>query len=208
MEVAEARNRDLAVSGDDELLVVPISDVDEAGVLDRAGRREALEVVRGSGHSERDAGHCLREDQDSEVVWVRGRSPAVVGVAFVSAHLQVDRAFREDVRRQADAQAAHGECAGHEGVRAVARRQEDARGHQRTGAELAERSVRVLGQNRADVRVGRVDCPPGNRLGPRRKGDQKDDPEHPEKPRRPRTPLAERQHRNPPFLGRNGRGRH
>ena len=128
---------------------------------------------------------------------IRGRSPAVIGMALVSAHLQVDRAFREDVRRQADAQAAHGECAGHEGVRAVARRQEDARGHQRAGAELPERSVRVLGQNRADVRVGRVDRPPGDGLGPRRESDYEDHPEHPKKPRHPRPPLAE-QHRNPP----------
>src|SRR5256712_14157127 len=85
-------------------------------------------------------GHCLREDEDAEVMRIRGRSPAVVGMALVSAHLQIDRTFREDVRREADAQAAHGERAGHEGVRAMARRQEAARGHQRTGAEIAERS--------------------------------------------------------------------
>src|SRR2546422_321165 len=67
----------------------------------------------------------------------------------------------------------------------------------RAGAELAKRSVRVLGQNRADVRVGRVDRPPGDGLGPRRESDYEDHPEHPKKPRHPRPPLAE-QHRNPP----------
>src|SRR2546428_2557939 len=95
VQVPEARRRDLTVSGEHEILVESISDVDEGRALEIPRRGEAVEIAHERGHAEGDALHRVLEDDHAEVVRIRRGAPVVIGVALVSAHRETHRALRE-----------------------------------------------------------------------------------------------------------------
>src|SRR2546428_13863346 len=197
VQVPEARRRNLTVSGEHEVLVESISDVDEGRALEITGCGKAVEIAHGRGHAEGDALHRLFEDDHAEVVRIRCGAPVVIGVAVVSAHREAHRALCERVRREADPEPTRGECGRRERVGAVARGQEDACRDERAGTELTHASVQMNDEDRPDVRVGRVDVPPGDggsRRPQRHKPNYRENPKDLED-----TPTHEphRHHRDP-----------
>src|SRR5437867_2557102 len=162
VQVSEARGRDLTVSGEHEVLVESISDVDEGRAPEVTCRGKAVEIARGRGHTEGDACHRVLQDDHAEVMRIRRGAPVVIGMVVVSAHRETHRALRVHVRREADPESTRGECGRRERVGAMARGQEDARGYERPRTEFPHASVQMNDEDRAHVRVGRVDVPPGD----------------------------------------------
>src|SRR6058998_2338938 len=181
VQVSEARSGDLTVSRDDEVLVVPVPDVNEGRALDRTGGREIVEVARRRRHAERNPFLGILEDDDPEVVRIRRGSPVVLRMSLIPAHGETNGSLREQVRREADPEPARGNPERRERVGAVAGGQEDARRYERPRAELAEASVRTHDEDGADVRVGRVDRPPGDRGSGRSCRHEPDDRQHSDK---------------------------
>src|SRR2546427_7251092 len=91
VQVPEARGRNLTVSGEHEVLVESISDVDEGRALQIACCGEVVEIAYGRRHAEGDALHRVLEDDYAEVVRIRRRAPVVIGMVVVSAHRETHR---------------------------------------------------------------------------------------------------------------------
>src|SRR5207245_7358620 len=165
VQVPEARSRDLAVSGHDEVLVVAIPDVDERRRLTFSRRGKVVQVARRGRRAKSDALDCILKDDHTEVVRIRCGSPVVIWVALISAYGEADRAFRKQVWPESDPQPGGRNREGRERIGAMARGQEDPRGNEGPGTELPEASVRAHDENRTDVRVRRVARAPGDRGG-------------------------------------------
>src|SRR5438093_836339 len=162
VQVSEARGRDRTVAGEHEVLVESISDVAEGRAPEVTRRGKAVEIARGRGHTEGDACHRVLQDDHAEVMRIRRRAPVVIGMVVVSAHGETHRALRVHVRREADPEPTRGECSRRERVGTMARGQEDACRDERARTELTHASVRMDNEDRAHVRVGRVDVSPGD----------------------------------------------